>query len=60
LPDPYQGRSHETPLIPQIMRVIDQLVASEDDTGCSDGLTVVESAPVDKLKAIHDTWRSQQ
>lgn len=54
--DPYAGRSHESPMVPQIMRAIDRLVQSEDDTGCDGGLTVVNKEPVEELRKLHDQW----
>ena len=38
------------------MRAINKLVESEDDIGCDGGLTVVEKAPVEKLRELHDRW----
>jgi len=50
----------QKPLIPRIMEAIDDLVESEDDTGCDGGLTVVDQAPVIALRDIYKEWRESQ
>jgi len=48
------GRSHESPMIPLIMRAVDNLLESEDNEGCSADLTVVGAEPVDELRRLRN------
>ena len=36
----------------ELQRACDKLLASEDDTGCTDDLTVVDREPVEKIRTI--------
>ena len=52
----YAGRSHESPGTVLVMKTIADLLASEDNTGCSEDLTVVDKQAVEELRELHDRW----
>ena len=59
-PDPYVARSHESPMVPQIMREIGQLVASKYAAAYADGRIVVMKSHVEKLGELHDSWLNRK